>query len=635
MKSNEDIDPRQIQLDINNPRFSLHDFNSEGEILAYLYEKELVTRLVDSILDKGFDELGERPIVLKKNNKYTVLEGNRRVAALKLILNGNKLLKQAQRIKAEKFKVDNFTLNCDIVSNRSEANYKISAMHISGILQWQAVDKRVYYVGLFDQFKDVGETNTKALTKIAETSPESKTEIRKAIREFNFLKVIHDEVKKDHPELPVLSDLNSEVLAGRILTRLKKTVKLTFSEDLEVNLPEPKNQRELFLDILKEMGLAAWGDGFNPQEPVLFNTRSLNTQTDWDNMLAKGTIPGLKEKVDTFNDNRMKAAKEETQKKAEERAAREAEEARKEAEERAAREAEEARKKAEERVTREAEEAQKKAEERAAREAEEAKRKARQKEYSLWTSQHAVVINDSSVLGVFVKLTDIYSRFISSASSEYAKIGLKRANVDDPIYFDQNGRFGKESENGKYNIIVTYKDVDKILPIEIKFSKKKEPRKERSNDVFTSEWIENQKNRLRNKESVRKISTCLTCLEYVRNVNESNNQYVFAALLRPLIEMTSKELLIIEATRKKKDPDLGGSLDQVTRAAVQLIKQQRKADKETTKSWVFNSEFDQLNGMLHDPRVGTLLTPKAIKDVFQKFQSYLEVAFKIIEDSGK
>ncbi len=73
------LNPLKINLDFNNPRFSMFDFNSEEEIIKYLIDFEQIKELAFQILENGYNTIGERIIVLKRENagkiSYTVLEG--------------------------------------------------------------------------------------------------------------------------------------------------------------------------------------------------------------------------------------------------------------------------------------------------------------------------------------------------------------------------------------------------------------------------------------------------------------------------------------------------------------------------------------------------------------------------------
>src|SRR5207302_11152542 len=78
-----------ISLDLLNPRLvSDKPFNNEDEIVEYLFEYDDLAGLIDRIATEGKNRGAEQPYVVRakgKKNHFTVIEGNRRVAAYKLL----------------------------------------------------------------------------------------------------------------------------------------------------------------------------------------------------------------------------------------------------------------------------------------------------------------------------------------------------------------------------------------------------------------------------------------------------------------------------------------------------------------------------------------------------------------------
>jgi hypothetical protein len=75
-----------LQLDPHNVRLELSEGVTEGDIVQDLFSNEKVLTLVDGIAKVGY-LTHEIPIVVRRNKKLVVVEGNRRVAALKSIQN--------------------------------------------------------------------------------------------------------------------------------------------------------------------------------------------------------------------------------------------------------------------------------------------------------------------------------------------------------------------------------------------------------------------------------------------------------------------------------------------------------------------------------------------------------------------
>lgn len=84
-----EVDVWQIELDPENPRLDPHFSYSETAIFKYLYEHEGLLPLAKSIVSYGAMYPHERVICVPKEDGYIVIEGNRRLAAIKLLLKPN------------------------------------------------------------------------------------------------------------------------------------------------------------------------------------------------------------------------------------------------------------------------------------------------------------------------------------------------------------------------------------------------------------------------------------------------------------------------------------------------------------------------------------------------------------------
>jgi len=75
-----------IKLDDRNPRLVVQTpITSQEEIVAYLFEHEDLLTFIKRIAHMGKNKGAERPYVIKNGTKYTVIEGNTRVAAYKVL----------------------------------------------------------------------------------------------------------------------------------------------------------------------------------------------------------------------------------------------------------------------------------------------------------------------------------------------------------------------------------------------------------------------------------------------------------------------------------------------------------------------------------------------------------------------
>jgi len=134
------IAPADLHFDRQNPRFIDLGYTDEVDIVRELYDQADVDELIQSILSAGYIDF-EPLIVLRDGN--IVLEGNRRLAALRLIANEElrKKLKislpavDAPKLLPEKIRVL-------IVDHRDDARSFIGFKHINGPFKWDAWPRR-------------------------------------------------------------------------------------------------------------------------------------------------------------------------------------------------------------------------------------------------------------------------------------------------------------------------------------------------------------------------------------------------------------------------------------------------------------------------------------------------------------
>lgn len=147
------IAPADLHFDRENPRFIDLGYTDEVDIVRELYEQADVDELIQSILSAGYIDF-EPLIVLRTGN--IVLEGNRRLAALRLITDENlrKKLKVAlpaietQKPLPEKVRVL-------IVDHRDEARSFIGFKHINGPFKWDALAKAKYAAKWYESGGDI------------------------------------------------------------------------------------------------------------------------------------------------------------------------------------------------------------------------------------------------------------------------------------------------------------------------------------------------------------------------------------------------------------------------------------------------------------------------------------------------
>lgn len=148
-------DPKNLKLDLKNPRSPDEEFETEDDVIAYLVDHADVEELIQSILNSGWLDY-EPLIVLTDEN--VVLEGNRRLAALRILADAE----LRARLKIELDKEPGVTalptaIRVRRVSTRREARDFIGFKHINGPLKWDALAKAKYAAEWYEDGGDIKE----------------------------------------------------------------------------------------------------------------------------------------------------------------------------------------------------------------------------------------------------------------------------------------------------------------------------------------------------------------------------------------------------------------------------------------------------------------------------------------------
>ena len=158
-----------LLLDGDNPRLPerLHG-GSQSELLDFLREQGALEELAQSYLDNGFFQ--HEPLIVlptEEGKEFTVVEGNRRLAALKILHQApeagdipfvgiDPTLAQLEKLEE---------IPCFPISDRDEIHAYIGFKHIGGLKTWPSEAKARYLIaevrklaerGIADPFRELG-----------------------------------------------------------------------------------------------------------------------------------------------------------------------------------------------------------------------------------------------------------------------------------------------------------------------------------------------------------------------------------------------------------------------------------------------------------------------------------------------
>lgn len=156
METLQKINVADLHFDTKNPRLvEFSHLKTEDDILQALWDNMAVNEIVMSILANGFFE-NEFLYATKENGKNVVVEGNRRLAAVKLILNPDKckgMAKYACRITDDLRTELEKGLPVVLLEKREDAWRYIGFKHVNGPVKWDSYAKAEYIAQVHNDYK--------------------------------------------------------------------------------------------------------------------------------------------------------------------------------------------------------------------------------------------------------------------------------------------------------------------------------------------------------------------------------------------------------------------------------------------------------------------------------------------------
>jgi len=203
----KEINIDNINLDLQNPRVPLsirkneegkseEDINSD--ILEYLIKTGSIPELMLSIGENGFFA-GEALLLINdpiNKEKFIVVEGNRRVTALKLLHDPSLALISKHRIneasELRKISLDEITNIPAIIFEKREDILKyLGYRHITGIKNWKALEKARY---MNDLYQNILENDPKEhddiCHEIAKSIGSQRAYVRRILKAFEIYQYI-------------------------------------------------------------------------------------------------------------------------------------------------------------------------------------------------------------------------------------------------------------------------------------------------------------------------------------------------------------------------------------------------------------------------------------------------------------
>lgn len=149
-----------LDLDTKNPRLPVSVGRTPEEMINHIALTTSIEDLMSAIAENGFFP-GEPLIAVEEHGRFVVVEGNRRLTAVKLLNNPGLCERPSSRMlelaKSVAHKLDSLNeLPVITRDTREEILPYLGFRHITGVKQWEPLAKARYIEQLFDTFDTTG-----------------------------------------------------------------------------------------------------------------------------------------------------------------------------------------------------------------------------------------------------------------------------------------------------------------------------------------------------------------------------------------------------------------------------------------------------------------------------------------------
>lgn len=254
------ISPNDLFLDAKNPRLADAKLNVNDQIgiLKILWKEKAVNELVDSIAANGYWS-HEELFAAKESGKLIVIEGNRRLAAVKLLLDDD--LRQVigaagiPRLNAEQKK--RLSTLPVIECSRREVWQYLGFKHVHGPQDWDSIAKAEYIARVHNEY-DI------PLEDIARTIGDQNNTVKRLYRGLMVLRQAEESGMFDREDCWSPRFAYSHLWTGLNYTNIQSFIGLTSEKGFK---PDPIPSRKM--TELGELCIWLYGSKERNQQPLI------------------------------------------------------------------------------------------------------------------------------------------------------------------------------------------------------------------------------------------------------------------------------------------------------------------------------------------------------------------------------
>jgi hypothetical protein len=256
----------QLDLDKDNPRIAVSPTISQPELIDYMYRNEALQELAASLARNGF--FAEEPLVIvpaSQSPRFVVIEGNRRVATLKILLdetNRERLrIKDWPVLSAEQIRrVEQ--VPTVIYESRADVLPYLGFRHITGNKTWEPLAKARYIANLV--------ATGGSLSGVAASIGDVAGTVRRLYQSYVVYQQIGRDVGMDDRLVSGSFSLLQVVLAQGPIKTFLGIPRTLPSDRVDVIVPDNR------LEQLREVISWVFGDPEQGQDRVLTDSRLIS-----------------------------------------------------------------------------------------------------------------------------------------------------------------------------------------------------------------------------------------------------------------------------------------------------------------------------------------------------------------------
>ncbi|MEX5600403.1 ParB N-terminal domain-containing protein [Pseudophaeobacter sp. C1-32P7] len=303
-------DISELHFDPENPRLpeALHHGDEEEVIDFFLLQCNLI-ELMMSISEKGYF-YGEPLLVVPNNSEggFTVVEGNRRLASLKILASDQdppSMIKAVERVRSDA-RHRPTEVPCLHFERREDVLDYLGYRHITGIKEWDALAKARYLFQLRRNLKI--DDHELAHKKLAKEIGSKSNAVAKILTGFNVLNYAKDEGILQELDLTVEQIPFSLLTTAIGWSDIAEFIGLDGPGDVDISKIDREKTRDLFMwSFVKENGVTTRvGDSRNfkilariVQYPAAVEALQKGDSLATADVLAAGPLEALRVHINT------------------------------------------------------------------------------------------------------------------------------------------------------------------------------------------------------------------------------------------------------------------------------------------------------------------------------------------------